>query len=201
MDRHEQLLARLGSCGKGSRVTLVEWYVARAGGIVAFALLTAAVVAGLTLSTRTTVKGWPRFAVEDVHRFLGLLTGSFVLIHVGALFVDAYIPFSLGQLVVPGTSSYRPLATALGVVGAELLLALALANRFRSRLTYRFWRRTHYLNFAVWLLAFFHGVFAGSDTGAAWTTSLYVASAGLVGGLVTFRLAKPAAPSVSARAS
>jgi hypothetical protein len=102
-------------------VTLVEWYTARAGGLVAFGLLTLAVLAGLTLSGRAKLRYWPRFAVEDVHRFLGLLTAAFVALHVLALFVDGYMPFSLTQLVVPGAAAYRPFATALGIVAAELL--------------------------------------------------------------------------------
>ena len=64
------------------------WYVARAGGILAFALLTASVVAGLLLSGRARLRSWPRFALEDVHGFLGLLAGSFILLHVAALLVE-----------------------------------------------------------------------------------------------------------------
>jgi methionine sulfoxide reductase heme-binding subunit len=148
-------------------MSLVEWYLARASGVVAFVLLTVAVVLGLTLSGRAKLRYWPRFAVEDVHRFAGLLTGAFVSLHVLALFADSYMPFSLPQLVVPGASTYRPLATALGVVAAELLFALAITNRYRKRLSYRFWRRAHYVNFAVWGLALAHGLAAGSDR-AAW---------------------------------
>src|SRR5207244_10927616 len=133
--RDEPRVARVGA---GGRVT-VAWYVARAGGILGFALVTASVVLGLALSGRARLKRWPRFAVEDVHRFAGVLVGAFVGIHVLALLVDTYVPFSLVQVLVPGTSSYRPLATGLGVVALELLAALALANRYPSRLAYRVW--------------------------------------------------------------
>lgn len=180
-------------------MTLVEWYVARAGGLVAFGLLTLAVVAGLTLSGRARLRYWPRFAVEDVHRFLGLLAGAFVSVHLLALFVDSYMPFSLTQLVVPGAASYRPFATALGVVGAELLLALAVTNRYRQRLTYRFWRRAHYLNFAVWFFALVHGLLAGSDTGSEWATAFYVGAAGAVGGLLAWRRMAPSTAAAGAR--
>ena len=168
-------------------MTLFEWYLARASGMTAFALLTITVALGLLLSGRAQSRAWPRFAVEDVHRFAGLLTGAFVSLHVLTLFVDPYMPFSLGQLLVPGASSYRPFATALGVVGTELLLALAIANRYRKRLSYRFWRRTHYLNFAVWGLAFGHGLLSGTDSGSPWASSLYVGSAALVAGLLAYR--------------
>ena len=136
----------------------VAWYAARAGGIVAFALLTIAVVVGLTLSGRARMKQWPRFAVEDVHRFLGLLTGAFVGIHVLALLVDTYLPFSLAQ-----------------------------ANRYRKRLSYRFWRRAHYLNFAVWLLALVHGITSGTDSGTAWGVALYASAGAAVGALGMWR--------------
>jgi sulfoxide reductase heme-binding subunit YedZ len=174
-------------------MTLVEWYVARAGGMVAFGLLTLTVVAGLTLSGRAQLRAWPRFAVEDIHRFLGLLTGTFIFIHVFALFIDSYMPFSLSQIVVPGAASYRPLATALGTVAAELLVAVAVTNRYRSKLSYTFWRRVHYLTFGVWAFALIHGLLAGSDSGSAWATAIYVTAAGLVPAVVVWRVSKPPA--------
>ena len=110
------------------------WYAARAGGMLAFVLLTSSVVAGLMLSSRDRLKHWPRFALEDVHRFLGLLAGSFIVLHGGALLLDSYLPFTLGSLLIPGTAPYRPLSVALGIVGAELLVALAIANRYRKQM-------------------------------------------------------------------
>lgn len=139
----------------------VTWYVDRASGMVAFALLTSTIALGLLMSGRARLRRWPRFAVEDVHRFASLLTWTFVGIHALALLADSYLPFSVADLVVPGIAPYRPFATALGIVAAELLAALALANTLRTWISHRVWRRAHYLNFAVWLLALGHGVTAG----------------------------------------
>ncbi len=77
---------------------------------------------------------------------------------------------------------------ALGIVGAELLVALAVANRFRKQLGHTFWKRTHYLNFAVWALALGHGLAAGTDTGTLWAVPIYVVSASLVVGLTVRRV-------------
>ena len=120
-------------------------------------------LAGILLAGKVRVPGLPRFAVEDVHRFLGILAGVFIAVHVGSVALDSVVPFSLSQLVVPFTAGYRPLATGLGVVALELLLAVAVTNRLRSRLPYRFWRRAHYATLAVWLLATFHGILSGTD--------------------------------------
>jgi sulfoxide reductase heme-binding subunit YedZ len=163
------------------------WYTARAGGLLGFTLLTGSVVLGLALAGRARLRRWPRFAVEDVHRFAGLLAGTFVGIHVLALLLETYVPFSLAQILVPGAASYRPLPTALGVVAVELFAALAVANRYRKRLSYRFWRRTHYLNFAVWGLALVHGITSGTDSGTVWAVTLYAVAAGSVAGLLVWR--------------
>jgi sulfoxide reductase heme-binding subunit YedZ len=179
--------------------TAFTWYMTRAGGLVAFALLTVAVLVGLALSGRARLERWPRFALEDVHRFAGLLAGTFVALHVLVLLVDGFMPFSLADIVVPGASGFRPLGTALGVVGAELMVALALTNRYRKRLPHRLWRRAHYLNFAVWSLALVHGIVAGSDSGTLWAGALYGVAAASVAGLTTWRVIARVEPAGSAR--
>ena len=156
------------------------WYAARAGGVVAYLLVSASVLAGILLAGRRHVPGLPRFAVEDVHRFLGILAGLFIAVHVGSIALDSVVPFSLGQLVIPFTAGYRPVATGLGVVALELLLAVSLTNALRSRLPYRLWRRAHYATLAVWGLATFHGILSGTDRAEAWLLGIYGASVAAV---------------------
>jgi methionine sulfoxide reductase heme-binding subunit len=158
----------------------VDWYAARAAGVAAYLLLTTVVCLGLTMAGRKQSKRWPRFAVEEVHRFGGLLVGSFIVIHVVAIAVDAYLPFSFWALVVPFVAVYRPLFTALGIVAAELLLALAVTNHYRDRLDYLFWRRAHYLNFGVWGAATLHGLGSGTDRSTPWLMALFAGAVAAV---------------------
>lgn len=168
----------------------VDWYAVRAAGVVAYVLLTAVVCLGLALSSRRPFERWPRFALEDVHRFAGLLVGVFVVLHVATIAADSYLRFSVAAIVVPFASSYRPVWTGLGVVAAELLLALAVTNglRRRGRLSYRRWRRLHYATFAVWAAATLHGLVGGSDRGTWWLLALQAAAVALVCGGVARRL-------------
>jgi len=166
----------------------VEWYAARAGGLVAFALLTVSILLGLGLAGRTTVPGWPRFAVEDLHRFAGILAGCFVVLHVLLVVADGYVPFGLVDVLVPFATSYHPAASALGIVAAELLAALAVTNALRTRIGYRTWRRLHGLNLAVWLLALVHGLAIGTDRSTVGAAALYGAAAASVGGVGAWRL-------------
>ena len=166
------------------------WYAARAGGVVSYLLVSACVLAGILLAGKRSIPGLPRFAVEDVHRFLGILAGVFIAIHIGAVALDSVVPFSLTQLVVPFTASYRPLATGLGIVALELLLAVSVTNRLRSRLPYRVWRRAHYATLAVWLLATVHGILSGTDRDQTWLLWLYALTVAAVAGGAALRFGR-----------
>jgi predicted ferric reductase len=152
------------------------WYVARASGLVAYLLLSGSVIVGTLMSARARFT-WPRFAVEELHRFMTILTGVFIVFHGGALLLDRVVPISLGQELVPFASPYRPLAVGLGTTAAELMAAVGLTNVVREELPRRIWRRVHYLTIAVWALASLHGVLAGSDRGDPWFAGIVASAA------------------------
>jgi sulfoxide reductase heme-binding subunit YedZ len=91
--------------------------------VVAYLLVSATVALGLLLSGKERLERWPRFAVEDGHRFAGVLAGTFTAIHLFWLAVDSQAHLGVRGLVIPFTSSYRPIWTGLGIVAAELLPA------------------------------------------------------------------------------
>jgi sulfoxide reductase heme-binding subunit YedZ len=168
----------------------LDWYAARAAGIAAYVMLSFVVFLGATMAGRASLSKWPKFAIENVHRFAGLLVGTFVIIHVVTIAIDAWLPFSIGSIVVPLVSRYRPIWVALGVVAAELLLALAVTNHYRDRLPYRFWRRAHYANLFVWIAATLHGIGSGTDRSAPWLLGVYALSTSLVGAAIAARFTR-----------
>jgi sulfoxide reductase heme-binding subunit YedZ len=176
----------------------IDWYAARAAGIAAYVLLTVVIALGLALAGKAPGRRWrrwPMFAVEDVHRYGGLLVGTFIGIHVVTIGIDSFLPFSLTQLAVPLAAGYRPIWTGLGIAAAELLLALAITNHYRRRMSHRWWKRAHYANFAVWAAATLHGIGAGTDRSAPWMLAIYIVSTTLVVSLVLWRIAeRPGAP-------
>jgi sulfoxide reductase heme-binding subunit YedZ len=152
-------------------MSATAWYVARSSGIVAYLLLSSSVVLGALMAGRAKF-AWPRFAVEEVHRFLALLSGVFIVVHGLALLLDAVVPISLAQALVPFASPYRPFAVGVGVLAAELAAAVGITNLFRSRLPHTVWRRAHYLTLAVWALATVHGFLAGTDRFDPWFAAI-----------------------------
>ena len=113
------------------------WLLARSSGLVAYALLTASVLAGLIVKARPLGTSVRPAAVVDVHRFLALLGLGALVLHGAALVLDDAVDIGLAALLVPGASPYRPLATALGVLAAHYGYAQSAGRPAKGRVTAR----------------------------------------------------------------
>ena len=167
------------------------WLLARSSGLVAYALLTASVLAGLIVKSRPLGRSVKPAAVVDVHRFLALLGLGALVLHGAALVLDNAVDLGLGALLVPGASPYRPLPTALGVLAAELMVLIYLSFSQRRRIGAKAWRALHWLTYLVFALATLHGLAAGTDSGRTWALALYGAAVGAVLGALAWRLLVP----------
>ena len=177
----------------------VTWDTARAGGLISYVLLTAAVSLGLVLRNRWQSSRWPRLVTNELHGYVSLLALVFIAVHVLAVAVDPFTHFGLTAVLVPFASHYRPLWMSLGIVAVYLLLAVWVSSRLRHRIGHRLWRQIHVLAFAVYGAATLHGLGTGSDTRALWAVALYATSVCLVGGLLAVRLLAPAGRDARAR--
>ncbi|MCX7619423.1 MAG: ferric reductase-like transmembrane domain-containing protein [Acidimicrobiales bacterium] len=141
------------------------WYLARATGIVAWALATGSVLWGMALSTRA-LGSRPRAPwLLDLHRFLGGLTVAFVGVHLLSLAADSYVEFSWRDLFVPMASNWKPGAVAWGVAAFYLLVAVEVTSLLMQRLPRRIWRAIHLASYVTYVLATVHFLTAGTDSG------------------------------------
>ena len=140
-----------------------SWYLARATGIVSLLLAACALVLGLLLSTRA-LKPHDRPAwLLAMHRWISTLVVVGTAGHVVALVADSYMTFGLLEILVPMTSSYRPLAVTLGVVAMYLLVITHVSSVLMKRLPKTTWRRLHALSPLLVWCAVLHGALAGTD--------------------------------------
>jgi methionine sulfoxide reductase heme-binding subunit len=161
------------------------WLLARAAGLAAYAMLTASVLAGLVLKSRPSSRLRPANVLE-VHRTLALAGLGAIALHGAALVLDSTVKVTPLALLVPGLVGYRPVAVALGVVGAWLFALVAVSFRLRKRIGMPMWRRLHRLTFALFALATAHGLLAGTDT--ARLHGVYLGAVGAVAGATAWRV-------------
>jgi predicted ferric reductase len=164
------------------------WYLARASGLVAWGLVTATVVWGLTLSGHVLGRR-PRPAwILDLHRHLAALSLAFTGVHLAALVADGYVHFGPAELLVPLASGWHPLAVAWGVLGMYLLVAVQATSLAVRQLPRRAWRAVHRAAVVVFGLVTVHALAAGSEAGNPAARWFAFASLGLVAFLLSFRL-------------
>ena len=140
------------------------WYLSRAGGIVAWALLSASVLWGLLLSTRVFDRKPSPEWLTDLHRFLGGTAVLFVGVHVGSIVADSYVHFGAADVLVPFVTHWHPLAVAWGIVAMWLMLAVELTSLAMRYLPRRLWHAVHLSSYALFVSATVHAFAAGPDT-------------------------------------
>lgn len=139
------------------------WYLTRASGIVAWALLAAAVLFGLVVRTKVGAAPAKPPWWLDLHRFLGGLATLFTGVHLATLVADSYVHFTVVDLLVPGASDWEPGSVAYGVVALWLLAAVEATSLLQKKLSRRVWRWIHLTSYPLFWSATFHFLAAGTD--------------------------------------
>lgn len=165
------------------------WLISRASGLIALALLSAAVILGLLMSTKSANRWLPPKITNDLHGVFSMLSLVFLAIHGVSLLFDGFFTFTPLTLLIPFISPYQPLWVGLGIIAAWTTAAVAASVRFRKQIGYARWRKLHYLSFVAYVLSLVHGMTAGgSDTSLPLVQALYLGSAGTITTLLLVRI-------------
>ena len=145
---------------------MFPWIIARATGIGAFVALTAIVLVGLLF--RRPVRALVTVQRETMLRFhvvLGPALVGLLAAHIGSLLADRYAGVGWSALVVPDGATYRPGAVTYGLIALYLLSVVLISAYLAGRRVVRWrWAVLHRLAYPAFVLAWLHGVLAGSDT-------------------------------------
>jgi len=169
-------------------VSKIPWYAARASGLVAWALVLAAILWGLLLATRVLGRRPAPAWLLSLHRYLGALAVVFVGVHVGAILLDTYTNFGVIEVLVPFTGTWHPVAVAWGIVGMYLLAAIEITSLLRHKLSPSSWRAVHLTSYPLFALTTVHMLAAGTDARSifASTVSVLIGTAAVFGSAATW---------------
>ncbi len=144
------------------------WYLMRASGLAALAMLALVVLIGLALRVRLWKDRLERWRVYDVHLTVSVLLGVFLGLHLVLVFLDRIVPFSLADMLIPLHDAYQPLWIGAGIVAFYLLLVVWGSSLIRSRLGYSLWRKIHPVALVALGLVALHALYAGTDGSRTW---------------------------------
>ena len=155
----------------------IWWYVTRASAVIAWVLLTVAVLWGVLLSTRVLRKIDNPSWLQDLHRYLGGTALVMVVLHMVSLVLDGYAHFSIEELLVPFAIEPRfaGLPIALGIVAFYILVAVQASSYLKNRIPQKVWKGIHYASYAALVGVSFHAGFSSSkDVSQFWYQSLAI---------------------------
>lgn len=170
------------------------WWIDRSAGLVSLVLLTLVLVLGVFATGRAGL-AW-RVVVQRLHRELPLVASVLLAVHIGTAVVDAFVPLSPLDVLVPFVAGFRPLWIGLGTLAVDVLVVLVVTSLLRTRLGHRSWRVVHWTAYALWPLAVVHALGSGSDMHGQTVHRVGLACIALVGGAAGWRLVAGSAPAV-----
>ncbi len=159
------------------------WILLRAAGIGAYVALWLSVAWGLVATTGVVKRHISKPSANLFHAFVATTGLVLLAVHLGLLVVDAFMPFSVLDVLVPMRSTFRPLAITAGVIAMYAVVLLMVSSWLRGSINTRLWRTIHFIAVPAFILALLHGVFAGTDTERPWMVAMYATT-----GVITFFL-------------
>jgi DMSO/TMAO reductase YedYZ heme-binding membrane subunit len=149
------------------------WYVTRASGLTAAALLILLMLSGIGQLTGFSYRFMEPLVSWSLHRALAIALGASIFVHGGVLLFDRYTPFNLLQLLFPFASHYKPatifgahlgsLYVTYGIIASYIAAILIFTSLFLMNKKQAIWRLLHYLSYVLVVLVFLHGLYLGTD--------------------------------------
>jgi sulfoxide reductase heme-binding subunit YedZ len=162
------------------------WLAGRATGITAYLLLTGLVGLGLILSHPTNQSTWQLSKrLFPWHESLFVFVVAFLVAHVVSIILDPWAGVGVAGSFIPGLSAYRSAPVALGTLGLYAALISGVTGRWTKLLPPGLWLKLHRFALVAWVMAWMHGLLAGTDSPAL--LPMYLATGLLVIGAGAYR--------------
>ena len=162
---------------------MMTWILLRAAGIGAYVALWLSVAWGLVATTGVVKRRISKPSANTFHALVATVGLVLLAVHLALLVVDSYMPFGVADVLTPMHATFRPVAITAGVLAMYGIVIVMVTSWVRTSMNTRLWRAIHFLAIPAFMLAFLHGVFAGTDTGRTWMIALYGTT-----GVITFFL-------------
>jgi sulfoxide reductase heme-binding subunit YedZ len=166
---------------------VTTWVILRSAGIGAYLMLFMSVTWGLVATSGALGRRVSKASAVSIHQFFSTCGLLLLGIHIGGLLVDPFMPFGASEILVPGAASYRPAATASGVIAMYATIVVLATSWIRKRIGTTWWRRLHLLAVPAFVLSLAHGVFSGTDSTRPWMWWMYLVTGSAVVFLVVLR--------------
>jgi sulfoxide reductase heme-binding subunit YedZ len=171
---------------------LPVWQIIRSLGII-YLLLAVGICLGITYSFRA-IKGKSKARLHKMHTFFTIAGTGIGLLHGMITVIDQYTAFNWSEVLIPFTAVHAPFLNGLGTLCGYGMLLIIFTSDIRYKLKRKVWLLIHMLSYPIFIMAFIHGYFIGTDSELPGVKWVYFLSITLVISLTTARFMMTPAP-------
>ncbi len=173
-------------------------HVATLAGYLSYGLMAVAVCFGILTTTGWARRSVTRQSLLSGHMVLAVMALTFGTLHGVAYALQTGQRFSYLMVVVPFAQGGE-IEVALGIVGLELGIAVAVSIWVQRRLGYHRWHLIHYLAYVAFALALAHTIATSPEVRSLGGVGIIVAAAAAACVLMTVLRMLPATTAVAGR--
>ncbi|MFT9849944.1 ferric reductase-like transmembrane domain-containing protein [Aneurinibacillus sp. REN35] len=168
---------------------LSTWHMIRASGLVAYGLVSIAVISGMLQSLRMAPSAI-RADLVTLHNTASWFGLLFAGVHGWLLLYDQYVGYTVVEIAIPFISDHETIKEAIGILSFYLFFILVLSSDIRSKIGQKAWRVVHYTAFLAYVLSLVHSIAMGTDTAIPWVLGIYLSTACIIFCLLVMRITR-----------
>jgi sulfoxide reductase heme-binding subunit YedZ len=153
------------------------WQMIRYLGILSYILLAIGICWGISYSFPMWT-GKRKAKLNKLHTYSTISGTGIGLLHGIITVIDQYTPFNWSEVLIPFTAAHSPFLNGIGTLSGYGMLIVILTSDLRNKIKRKVWIMIHLLSYPIFIMAFIHGYFIGSDTsipGIRWIYFLSIA--------------------------
>src|SRR5665647_3698104 len=163
------------------------WQIIRWLGMVSYILLTLGICLGMAYGLPVWT-GKQKGNLYKLHNFATIAGTGIGLLHGMITVIDQYTPYNWSEVLIPFTALHAPFLTGLGTLVTYGMLLIIFTTDIRHKLKRKVWLLIHISAYPIFIMAFVHGFFQGTDSGSIGIRWIYFISIALVISMTAIRM-------------
>ncbi|NOV02331.1 ferric reductase [Paenibacillus planticolens] len=182
-------------------INLPMWQLIRSIGIVSYLFLAIGICLGIFYSMPVLPIAWKKHMYK-LHNIFTLAGTGIGLLHGIITVIDAYMPYTWSEVLIPFTSKQHPVLNGFGTLAGYFMLLVIFTTDLRNMLKKPVWFVLHLMAYPSFFMAFIHGYYLGTDTNNPVVHTMYlvtiaaVLGVSVIRGFVRGKVSKPKSPIV-----
>ena len=133
--------------------------VSSTSALIAFGAITLNFLLGWAIWSRKRIPLPKGVTLLKLHKFTAYSAVGFILLHIALIPLDSNSGFKWIDLLLPLWTTHQPWKYTFGAISFYLLAIIVVSSYYKNKITYKTWRKLHYISYVAAPVLLVHGLF------------------------------------------